>query len=325
MSAEEINRCIFWVSANRKVRDSGHHNFEKCKIKVNSNWDTELMKTWLQDYHDSDIMDYINYGWPLNAHNTAEVTEVPSNQQGALQHHEEMKRYIKKELEHGSIIGPFKSNPFDKSARFSPIDTRPKRNSDQLRVIMNLSYPHEGEKSVNHSINKDTYCKGENMKIKYPTVEDLCRIVRLKGKDAKIFIRDLSRAYRQLWSCPGSIHLAGFSHDSNLYFDVTLSMGSASSAYCCQRVSNAITHIFKNHRYSNVNYLDDLGGAETSDKATQAFECLGQILKKIGIQESEKKATPPCIHCNISGSVDQPHHNDARNHTRQTRGNLRNP
>ena len=70
-------------------------------------------------------------------------------------------------------------------------------------------------------------------------------------------------------------------------------MGSKSSAYCCQRTTDAITYLFSKHGYDEVNYLDDLGAAEEDQKADKAFDCLGWILNTIGIKESMSKITPP--------------------------------
>ena len=155
-----------------------------------------------------------------------------------------------------------------------------------------MSYPFKGD-SVNSSINKDTYTDGEPMDLKYPTVDDLARIIREKHGKVHIFVRDLSKAYRQLWMCLASIHLLGYSFDSLLYFDVTLSMGSKSAAFCCQKTTDAVTHIFQQHGFQNVNYLDDLGAAEEDSRADEAFDCLGWILDTIGIRESRLKAKPP--------------------------------
>ena len=295
MTDEEIDRCEFWVSANRIVRESQQENWQQARIAVNNTWNLDQMEEWLHGYHDNRLMEYLRFGWPLNAANTAQDASVPRNQAGARDHPEEIRTYLKNELKEGAIIGPFKRNPFGKFARFSPLDTRPKRDSDELRVILNLSYPFQGE-SVNHSIDKNTYGEDEEMVLKYPTADDLAKLVRRKGVKAKIMKRDLSRAYRQLFMSPKSIHLLGYFFEERYYYDVTLSMGSKSAAYCCQRTTNAITYIFNKFGYDDINYLDDLGAAEEESKAEEAYDCLGWILDTIGIRESKKKACPPaCI------------------------------
>ena len=191
----------------------------------------------------------------------------------------------------GSIIGPFLQNPFGNEARFSPLDTRPKKGTTELRIILNLSYPFKSG-SVNASIDGELYM-GTQMNLTYPTPDDLARIIRNKGRGCKLFIRDLKKAYRQLYLDPFSIAVVGYVFEEKMYFDICLSMGSKSSAYCCQRTTNCITYIFESEGYCNVNYLDDLGGADTEDRAESAFICLGRILEEIGIWESSSKCIPP--------------------------------
>ena len=95
--------------------------------------------------------------------------------------------------------------------------------------------------------------------------------------------------------CLGSIHLLGYTFQGKMYFDVTLSMGSKSAAYCCQRTTNAVSYIYSKFGYEDVNYLDDLGSAEKENIAEEAYDCLGWILDTIGIREAKHKATPLCI------------------------------
>ena len=133
----------------------------------------------------------------------------------------------------------------------------------------------------------------DDMTLEYPSVDDLAKIVGRKGRKSRIFIRDLSKAFRQLWMEPSSIHLLGFCFENKLYFDATLSMGSRSAVYCCRRTTNAITYVYGKYGYEDVNYLDDLGAAETEEKAEAAFDCLGWIMSTIGIRELKHKAKPP--------------------------------
>ena len=200
------------------------------------------MQEWLTDYHDQRLIDYLRYGWPLNAEDTEINETYPDNQAGARSHPDEVRAYLKQELDNGSVIGPFIHNPFGKIARFSPLDAIPKKESDDMRIILNLSHPFEGG-LVNSSINNEIYQEDEDMCLKYPSVDDLARIVKKKGRACKIMKRDLAKVYHQLFCCPGLIHLLGYSFKDRLYFNVTLSMGSRSSAYCCQRTTSAITYI----------------------------------------------------------------------------------
>ena len=235
MTEADLQWCKFWIMANKRVRLSGQHNFEKERIQVNYNWNFELLSKHLKNYGDQDLINYLKYGWPLNMENTEELPHVPDNQKGAKENEAEIEAYIQKELAYGAVIGPFLKNPFGRQARFSPIDTHPKCDSEELCIIMNLSYPFQSS-SVNHSISKERYVQNEDMKVCYPTVDSLCDIIRRKSKKGKVklYKRDLKRVYKQLFNCLGSIMWPGFSFRGLLYFDVTLSMGSRSAAYCCQ-------------------------------------------------------------------------------------------
>ena len=156
MSNTEVDRCEFWVSTFHRVCMSGKHNFEGERIQVNDKWDFDYLERELQEYHDKQVIEFFRYGWPLNAIDTEVQPQIPPNQKGARENGDKIDQYLRGELSNGSIIGPFLHNPFGKKARFSPLDTRKKRDSDELRVILNLSYPFE-KGSVNHSISKEHY------------------------------------------------------------------------------------------------------------------------------------------------------------------------
>ena len=89
----------------------------------------------------------MRYGWPLNAKQTSFDNSIPPNQAGTRQNVDELKRYNKKEREAGSVIGPLKGTHFAKLQDFLLWTSR-RRKTTELRVILNLSYPFEGD-SVN--------------------------------------------------------------------------------------------------------------------------------------------------------------------------------
>ena len=57
-------------------------------------------------------------------------------------------------------------------------------------------------------------------------------------------------------------------------------------------------YIFTKYGYFAINYLDDLGGAETEERAERAFAKLHQILKYFGLTEVTAKSCSPS-HCMI--------------------------
>ena len=92
--------------------------------------------------------------------------------------------------------------------------------------------------------------------------------------------------------CPGSIHLLGYVVNERFYFDVTLSMGSRSAAYCCQCTMNALSAAYNRFGFEDINYLDELGAAKEENRAEESYDCLGHVLATIGVEESRGKATP---------------------------------
>ena len=147
---------------------------------------------------------------------------------------------------------------------------------------------------MNASIPDGEYL-GKPVELKYPGVDKLVEIIWKKGKGCKIFKRDLTKAYRQIFIDIGQIHLVAYMFNNNIFYDLSLSMGLKSAAYVCQRVTDSLIFIFKKQGYDGLNYLDDLGGGDEPGRAEEAYVALGELLKKLGIWEAEKKACPPSI------------------------------
>ena len=107
-----------------------------------------------------------------------------------------------------------------------------------------------------------------------------------------MFKTDLRRAYRQLSYCSSSYNLVAFVWKKHIFCDTVLSMGSRSSAYCCQKFTNAISFIMYKLGIHILNYLDDLA-SETKQNAYFAYNTMQVMLEKCGIEEAKNKACPP--------------------------------
>ena len=116
-----------------------------------------------------------------------------------------------------------------------------------------------------------------------------------------VFKKDLKRAYRQIPIDPGDLHLVGFQWGDKLFADRVLPMGLRSSAQICQRITTAVSFMFYKMGYMVVNYLDDFGGAETVDKASEAYESLGSLLESCGLEESKQKGVAPTTRMEFLG------------------------
>ena len=94
---------------------------------------------------------------------------------------------------------------------------------------------------------------------------------KCKVRGCALFERDPQRAYQQIPVDPVDVHHLGNFWWDQLYFDVMLPMGLRSAALCCQRTTNVLTYIARNHGTAVENYLDDFMGAEVLEKAGDSF------------------------------------------------------
>ena len=187
-------------------------------------------------------------------------------------------------------MGPFKNNPFNGNLIILPLNSVPKKDTTERRVILDLSYPKNS--SVNSFIDKNEYL-GDKVDVIFPRVDDFIELIKKKGKGCLLFKKDLRRAYRQISIDPRDYNLVSFIWGKHIFCDTVLSMGLKSAASICQRVTNAISFIMVQFGIAILNYLDDLAGAERRENAEFAYICLGTVLQKCGIEEAIDKASPP--------------------------------
>ena len=142
-----------YVEANLQVRKSGKANVDMCRILLPSEWQIDYLQFKLQNYHDKEIIDLLRYGFPIECDVTRSQVSEPDNHTGARFFPNDIDAYIDKEIKKGTLIGPFNKNPFGEHARFSPLNSRPKKDSHERRVIMDLSFPENN--SINTLVRKD--------------------------------------------------------------------------------------------------------------------------------------------------------------------------
>lgn len=288
----------FFLDAHEKVVQSGKFNFEGCKIKVNYRMNFKSLRFLLNDYKDEQLCDLLEFGFPIGYLGDESILKECKrkelwkfkNHTGAEEHSDSMVDYLSKESENNAIIGPFKDNPFNKGMKISPLNSLPKKDTDERRVILDLSYP-KGL-SVNEFISNKEYL-GEKIEVIYPKVDDFIHLIKIKGQGCLLFKKDLRRAYRQIPICPSSYNLVGFVWKKHIFCDTVLSMGCRSSAHIAQRVTNAITFIMFKLGIYILNYIDDLASAEKKENAEFAYLSLGAVLNLCGIEEAIKKSSPP--------------------------------
>ena len=180
----------------RLVWEKGYPNMFGARIPIKTAWNLERLEQLLKDYPDKQVIEGLKFGWPTGRLPTlGDPTKTFKNHKGALDHPEALKKYIQKEQEKGAILGPFSKIPFKSRVGISPISTRPKKQSQDRRVIIDLSFPHT--KAVNDGMVKNNYL-GFAAELTFPKTDDLARRIAELGENTMMFKIDLSRYFRQI-------------------------------------------------------------------------------------------------------------------------------
>ena len=215
------------------------HNYRGARIRVPSAMKVVAWRHYLADYHDPNLVDFIEFGWPVNYVGGAPLVATGDNHKSSQQYLPDIDFYVKTELSHRALAGPFRRPPV---ANFhtSPLMTRPKRDAKHRRVIMDLSWPKGA--AANDNISKNVYVDGPAV-VKLPTVDYMVKRLLDLGPGAYMYKTDLARGYRQLRVDPGDWPLLGFQHRGLYFMDICPPFGLSTSALCMQRTSEAITYI----------------------------------------------------------------------------------
>lgn len=273
------------------VAHSGLPNYLGCRIPISTNLKVPNWRTLLADYPDTQLVEFLEFGWPVGHDRVSWPVSDFTNHKGAKEHPTHMDKYLLKEVNVGATLGPFKYNPLDSPLCISPLNSVPKSDTER-RPISDLSYP-EGQ-SVNAGIPRDTYL-GIVAALSFPTVDTIADLVVKHGPGCHIWKRDLARCYRQFPVDPRDICLLGSTWGGLIFIDRVAVMGLRTGALICQRTTSGVTHILKKHGYDNVNYQDDFIGVQSPPQAAEAFSFSKQLLAILGLEEKEPKAVSPDV------------------------------
>ena len=114
------------------------------------------------------------------------------NHKGAIEFLDAINQYLATEHSNNTLLDLFFAHRFpDRTASF-PLNSVPKGDSEEKRVILDMSFP-PGH-SVKDGIDKDHYL-GVAIDLTYPTIDSFATMVRSVGPGALMYKRDLHRAY----------------------------------------------------------------------------------------------------------------------------------
>ena len=195
-------------------------------------------------------------------------------------------------------MGPFDRIPFQSKVGISPLSSRPKKDSPDRHIILDLSFPPGC--AINDGILKDNYL-GFTAKLWFPKVDEFAYRIYSLGKGCMMFKIDLSRYFRQLPLDLGDYLLIGYVINGKFYFDKVLPMGMRSAPYIAQRVTDVIVYIHRRMEFFLLNYVDDFVSAEVRELMWESYKALSDLLKELRVDTSMDKLVPPTTRLEFLG------------------------
>ena len=274
-----------------RVKRAGVPNYRGARVKLNNALNIDKWREWAHIYDDPSLADMLEYGFPSGYAGLKIPATNLTNHASSLRNPEQVKGYLGKECRLQAMAGPFPVPPFESWHRNNPVMTRPKRNSSELRVILDLSFP--SDESVNSSIPRDNLDNAP-FKLRLPCPLDLAERIRDKGRGCLLYKVDLSRAYRQLRGDPLDWPLLGVAWQQDHYVDLAIPFGLRHGASACQRTSEAAAAVSADiYDTDTLTYVDDTGGAALELEAFEHYRGLLATLDMLGLQTAPEKCQPP--------------------------------
>lgn len=140
-----------------------------------------------------------------------------NNHTSATQYPVHVRKYIQKEIAEGALAGPFDSHPFPGACYIHPIMSRPKSNSTDRRIIVDLAFP-EG-KGINAHVVKNCFF-GQPLKHELPTTQHAILLATTLDMNVVVAVIDIKCAYRNYRSDPLDWPLLVISFEDTFYIDL---------------------------------------------------------------------------------------------------------
>ena len=94
---------------HRRVRESCLPNYMGIQVSVPTNLNISSWRCFLVDYWDDQLVDLLEFGFPLDFDRSLKLISVEDNHKSAKDYEEHVNHYLQEELDHGAILGPFNS------------------------------------------------------------------------------------------------------------------------------------------------------------------------------------------------------------------------
>ena len=157
------------IALHQKVMEQGYPNRWGARIPVKQRWNLELFEEKMTNYEDKEVVEWLRFGWPTGRlPSLGDPSISTGNHKGATEYPEALAKYIRKEQQHEAVMGPYQHIP---KVGISPLSSRPKRGSQERRIILDLSLPVGN--AVSDGMIKDNYM-GLKAKLSFPKVDEFC-------------------------------------------------------------------------------------------------------------------------------------------------------
>ena len=201
----------------------------------------------LQGYFDGEeILKMFRYGCDMSFTQTPTPKDARWNLQGASLYEKHVQAYVDKELEFGTLVGPFDEGDLPFQTYCSPFNTVFKKNSDIRRTVVDCSQLGLG---INAFIDPHLH-RGKVWKLTLPNSATIISLIQRSrtqypGQRVLIWKLDFSRWYRWFILDPVSAIFFAVRWRGKVYIDTALSFGNRGAALAAQRVIWSVVHMFR--------------------------------------------------------------------------------
>ena len=106
--------CYSYQDVHDFVAQTGKPNYLVARVPVPSTLNISTWRELLQDYEDSAVCDFLEFGWPVGFMPTTLPVFDLRTHRGALLFSEQVTAYLTKEISFGRVAGPLRTNVISK-------------------------------------------------------------------------------------------------------------------------------------------------------------------------------------------------------------------
>ena len=262
-------------------------NHLAARVRVPSGLNIGMWERYATGHHeDQQVLVGVKYGFPLqytggpcyDSKGQGAPSSPTNNHASAVCYPAVVEHSPTRSWRRALYWGHSRNPPFTPWFHVSPLMLRPKTNSDERRIIADLSCPDGGINAHN-----------------LPTTRNALELVNLYGiNNTYMSAIDISRVYRNFRTAPEDWPLLGIAYNGQYFVDLALPFGARMSSFYMQAAAHFIQKAAAGKGHKVVIYLDDIlvvSGDEES--ARSAHVAVLQILTDLGLPVAEKKLVPP--------------------------------